>query len=139
MTIEARNKALVEGFFAALSAGETESIVAAYADDGAVWTSGRTLISGTAGKTQIHASCGQIFEAFPEGLAFTIRGMTAEGEKVAVEAESRGRHVSGAIYNNLYHFLFEFRDGLIVMLKEYMDTEMVTDILCAGQRPATRH
>ena len=34
-----------------------------------------------------------------------------------------------------YHFLFRFKDGLIVELKEYMDTERVTDILCGGQRP----
>jgi len=26
--------------------------------------------------------------------------MTAEGERVAVEAESRGMHVSGKLYNN---------------------------------------
>ena len=139
MTVESRNKALVERFFAALSAGDTAHIVAAYAEDGAVWTSGRTLISGTFGKQQIRESSGRIFDAFPDGLEFTIHGMTAEGERVAVEAETRGRHVSGAIYNNLYHFLFEFRDGLLVRLKEYMDTELVTEILCAGQRPATRH
>ncbi len=139
MTVESRNKALVERFFEALNAGDTAHIVAAYAEDGVVWTSGRTLISGTFGKQQIRDSSGRIFDAFPEGLVFTIHAMTAEGEKVAVEAESRGRHASGAIYNNLYHFLFEFRDGMLVKLKEYMDTELVTEILCAGQRPATRH
>jgi ketosteroid isomerase-like protein len=54
---------------------------------------------------------------------------------VAVEAESQGEHVSGKLYTNQYHFLFEFRDGLVVCLKEYMDTERVTDILCGGHRP----
>jgi hypothetical protein len=61
--------------------------------------------------------------------------MTAEGERVAVEAESKGEHVSGQLYNNLYHFLFEFRDGELLKLKEYMDTERVTDVLCGGARP----
>ena len=59
-----------------------------------------------------------------------------EGDAVAVEARSRGMHVSGREYSNEYHFLFRFRDGLIVRLKEYMDTERVTDVLCGGQRPA---
>ena len=54
---------------------------------------------------------------------------------MAVEAESRGEHASGVIYANQYHFLFEFRDGKVRLLKEYMDTERVTDILCGGQRP----
>jgi hypothetical protein len=101
-----------------------------------VWTSGQTLISGTFDKAQIQAASGGIFAAFPQGLRFTVNGMVAEGEKVAVEAESRGLHASGRIYTNQYHFLFEFRDGMLVMLKEYMDTERVTDVLCGGQRPA---
>lgn len=37
-------------------------------------------------------------------------------------------------YQNQYHFLFRFRDGELVTLKEYMDTERVTDVLCGGQR-----
>jgi ketosteroid isomerase-like protein len=61
--------------------------------------------------------------------------MIAEGERVAVEAESLGNHASGQVYNNLYHFLFEFQDGQLLRLKEYMDTERVTDVLCGGARP----
>lgn len=134
---ESRNKALVEAFFAAMNAGDSGAIVDAYAEDGAVWTSGRTLISGTFSKAQIREASGRIFEAFPRGIRFTILAMTAEGERVAVEAESCGEHVSGKLYTNQYHFLFEFRDGFVVRLKEYMDTERVTDILCGGLRPQT--
>jgi hypothetical protein len=133
---EAENKARVERFFAALNAGDAPAIADSYAADGRVWTSGQTLISGTFDKAQIQAASGGIFAAFPQGLRFTVNGMVAEGEKVAVEAESRGLHASGRIYTNQYHFLFEFRDGMLVMLKEYMDTERVTDVLCGGQRPA---
>ena len=31
--------------------------------------------------------------------------------------------------------LFTLRDGKVVQLKEYMDTELATDVLCGGQRP----
>lgn len=133
---EADNKARVERFFVALNAGDAQAIADAYASDGRVWTSGRTLISGTFDKAQIQAASSGIFAAFPQGLQFTVNGMIAEGEKVAVEAESRGMHASGQVYTNQYHFLFEFRDGLLVTLKEYMDTERVTDVLCGGRRPA---
>lgn len=136
MGTEDRNKVLVERFFAAMNAGDSPAIVDAYAEDGAVWTSGGTLISGTFSKAQIREASGRIFEAFPRGIAFSILAMTAEGERVAVEAESQGEHVSGKRYTNQYHFLFEFRDGLVLRLKEYMDTERVSDILCGGQRPA---
>jgi uncharacterized protein len=136
MTLEEHNKKLVQEFFGLLNRGDVAGIVAAYAVDGQLQTMGRTLISGRFTRAQIEAAAGQIYEAFPDGLTFSIEAMTAEGERVAVEANSRGRHVSGAIYSNEYHFLFVFRGGRLMLLREYMDTERVTDILCGGQRPA---
>jgi ketosteroid isomerase-like protein len=129
------NKQFVRDFFTALSAGDVEQIVAAYAEDGELHTMGNTLISGVASRDDIAAAAGGIYEVFPHGLNFTIKDMVAEGDKVAVEAESEGEHVSGQTYANQYHFLFEIRDGKLVCLKEYMDTELVTDVLCGGQRP----
>jgi len=136
MTLEQRNKERVREFFATLNRGDVAAIVAAYAPDGYLLTMGHTLISGRFGREQIAAAAGQIYQVFPQGLEFTIDAMTAEGERVAVEAHSSGRHVSGALYSNQYHFLFVWRDGTLAVLKEYMDTERVTDVLCGGQRPA---
>jgi len=133
--IEKNNKKRVEAFFAAMNSSDSAAIVAAYADDGFVQTMGHTLISGKFTKAQITAAAGAIFESFPQGIRFTISAMTAEAERVAVEAESDGMHISGKRYQNEYHFLFQFRNGELVTLKEYMDTERVTDVLCGGQRP----
>jgi uncharacterized protein (TIGR02246 family) len=135
MSLEADNKQRVSAFFAALNQGDVEAIAGAYADDGYCLTMGNTLISGKSGKTRIRESAALIFQAFPQGLRFTVDAMTAEGGRVAVEAHSEGMHASGQRYTNQYHFLFEFHDGRLAVLKEYMDTERVTDILCGGQRP----
>ncbi len=135
MSIETRNKQLVRDFFALLNRGDVAGIVAAYATEGRLRTMGHTLISGTFTRAQIEAAAGGIYQAFPQGLTFTIDAMTAEGERVAVEAHSHGPHVSGVTYSNEYHFLFVFRDGQLLELREYMDTERVTDILCGGVRP----
>jgi hypothetical protein len=129
------NKAIVTRFFDAMNRGDVEFIVDTYAPDGYLQTMGNTLISGIFSREQIAASAGGIFEVFPEGLKFEALSIIAEGDKVAVEATSEGKHVSGKIYTNEYHFLFEFRAGKLLRLKEYMDTERVTDILCSGQRP----
>jgi len=137
VTVEERNKKLVQEFFELLNRGDVAGIVAAYAADGQLQTMGRTLISGRFTRAQIEAAAGQIYQAFPQGLGFSIDAMTAEGERVAVEAHSEGRHASGVTYSNEYHFLFVFREGRIELLREYMDTERVTDILCGGQRPVT--
>lgn len=133
------NKTLVRQFFDALNRGDVAHIVDTYAPDGSVRTMGHTLISGTFSREQVAAAAGGIFDVFPQGLSFHILDMVAEGEKVAVEATSEGLHVSGKIYSNEYHFLFKFRKGKLLHLKEYMDTERVTDVLCGGQRPSASH
>jgi ketosteroid isomerase-like protein len=129
------NKTIVTHFFDALNRGDVAFIVDAYAADGCVQTMGNTLISGVFSREQVAASAGGIFEVFPNGLTFTILNMVGEGDKVAVEATSVGEHISGQTYSNEYHFLFEFQSGKLIRLKEYMDTERVTDVLCGGQRP----
>jgi ketosteroid isomerase-like protein len=129
------NKATVTHFFEALNKGDVDTIVNTYAQDGCVQTMGGTLISGIFSREQVAASAGSIFDVFPAGLTFKVLDQVAEGNKVAVEATSNGEHISGQTYSNEYHFLFEFRDGKLLKLKEYMDTEQVTDVLCSGQRP----
>jgi len=128
------NKKLATDFFAAMNRGDTPAILDAYADDGHLITMGNTLVSGTYSKADIKAAAATVLGMFPEGVRFTVHGMIAEGNLVAVEAESLGRHVSGAMYNNKYHFLMRFRDGKLLEFKEYMDTEHCTDVLCGGKR-----
>lgn len=133
-----RNKRAVEAFFDAMNRNDVAAIVSSYAAEGFVHTMGNTLISGRRDRAEIADFAGGVLQVFPEGLVFTIRQMTAEENRVAVEAESHGRHASGRVYSNQYHFLFTLRDGKVLALKEYMDTEMVTDILCSGQRPPAK-
>ncbi len=133
MSIE-ENKATVSAFLDAMSRGDTEYIINAYADDGMLWTMGNTLISGQYDKVAVKQFADSIYEAFPDGLVFAVHGMVAEDDKVAVEATSRGEHGSGVIYSNDYHFLFTLRDGKILQMKEYMDTELATDVLLGGQK-----
>jgi ketosteroid isomerase-like protein len=55
-------------------------------------------------------------------LAFNLRGMIAEGDRVAVQADSYGEMLNGKIYDNAYHFIFAFADGLIREVLEYCCT-----------------
>src|SRR3546814_1734508 len=80
-----RNKQLARDFFDALNRGDVPAILDAYADDGYCLTMGNTLISGQFGKAQIAQAAGRIFEVFPNGINFTIKAMTAEDDRVAVE------------------------------------------------------
>ena len=131
------NKQFVDNFFAALNRGDVEHIVNSYHEEGSLQTMGNTLISGTYTREQVAESAGGIFDVFPNGLKFVITGLVVDEHKAAVEATSEGEHISGETYSNEYHFLFIFKDNKLLRLKEYMDTERVTDILCGGQRPET--
>jgi ketosteroid isomerase-like protein len=132
-----RNKELARELVGAMNRADTQWFLDNYADDVLVWTMGNTVISGKYSKDQVAGFADSIFDAFPEGISFTIHGMVAEGDTVAMETESLGEHVSGKRYNNFYHMLVKFRNGKITLLKEYLDTELVTDILAGGQRPGT--
>lgn len=65
----------------------------------------------------------------PKGMRVTPTGLTAEGDRVAVEAESSGETATGRTYNNQYHFLFEVRDGKIQAAREYLDTLYAKEVL----------
>lgn len=130
-----RNVAAVTAFIDAMNRGDVAAIVEAYAEDGVLTTMGHTLISGTFDKATVTAAAGSIFEVFPQGIVFEVHRMTAQEDRVAVEASSRGMHISGREYRNHYHFLARLRDGKLIEWKEYCDTEAITEILCGGQRP----
>ena len=61
-----------------------------------------------------------------------VIGSTAEGERVALELEGRFEFPDGKVYQNCYHHLFVIRDGIIVCVKEYMDT--AATIAAFGER-----
>ena len=123
------NKKFAKTFLDALSRGDWQFVEDAYAEDVVIWTAGSMPFSGTHSKDGLSDVKAWLTGAFPEGLKFTVKAMTAEGERVAIEAESYGKHISGKIYNNLYHFLMVIRDGKVSELKEYMDTMHANEVL----------
>jgi ketosteroid isomerase-like protein len=127
----AANKALALDLFDAIERADVAKLDALYAPDFEIWTAGELPISGTRTRAQALEGMRMIAELFPGGLDFTIVAMTAEGDRVAIEAESEGVHVSGKPYHNRYHFLIVVRDGKIVRFKEYMDTLHAAEVLLA--------
>ena len=52
----------------------------------------------------------------------TVTGMTAEGDRVAVEYQGNTPLKRGGSYANTYHSLFVVRNGRIASGREYYDT-----------------
>ena len=129
------NKAIVRTFFERLSAGEAAGVLALYDDAFTCWTAGDLPFSGTHPRAAVGAMIEGVTAVFPGGWSFTVRALTAEGERVAAEAECVGRHVSGRTYHQRYHFLFVVRDGKIRELREYFDTKHADEVLCSAPAP----
>ena len=129
------NKAVARKFFDRLQAGDAEGLLSIYADDFTCWTAGSLPFSGTHPRDEVAAMVTGVAGVFPKGWKFAVRGMTAEGDRVAVEAECLGEHVSGKTYAQRYHFLFVIRDGKIHEMREYFDTMHANDVLCSAPAP----
>jgi ketosteroid isomerase-like protein len=131
MSAEA-NKNVVLSFLETMSASKFDAALALMADSATVWIAGKpdeTALARTMTKAQFAERLQWLVSAMPQGLRITPKGLTAEGDRVAVEAESHGEMASGKLYNNLYHFLFEVRGGKIQAMREYRDTLHAKEVL----------
>jgi ketosteroid isomerase-like protein len=125
------NKRIILGFFENMSAGNGEAVLGALADSATWWVAGNFALSGTKTKAQFAELIGALGSKIDGGLRVTPKGITAEGDRVAVEAESYAKMKNGKTYQNQYHFLFVVRDGKIQQVKEYLDTTHANEVLCS--------
>jgi ketosteroid isomerase-like protein len=127
---ETANKALVLDWVDALAKGDVERIVAKYHADLVYTVIGSWPLAGTFGREYMAANAKDVFVVFPDGLEFRAHKLAADGEWVALDMESRGRHVSGKLYNNRYTYWIQIRDGKFLRLEEHLDTQHAIDVLC---------
>ena len=123
------NKQLVRKLFEGMNTGDIHKYLALLPDDYTHTIPGKSAFAATWNKAQMAEVLEGTGMMFPKGLKMTIKGMIAEGDKVAVEAESYAEMADGKVYNNEYHFLFEVRDGKIQAAREYMCTAHVLEVL----------
>ncbi|MDH4609267.1 nuclear transport factor 2 family protein [Pseudomonas sp. BN102] len=119
-----RNKELVRHFLRVFSSGDVTDILDCLDDECTWWISGNIPgISGSYSKQQMGELLAGIVTVYKQGaLPITPGGMTAEGNRVAVEAESCSELNNGRVFKNTYHFLFETDGKRITGIREYSDT-----------------
>lgn len=132
-TVEESNKALVAEFMEVFSAGDVKNVLSYLSETATWWVGGNVEgISGTKNKTEFGEMLGGLSQFTKTGaIRLTPLAWTAEGERVAVETESYSELSNGRVYNNLYHFVFEVRDGKIQRIKEFLDTEHTRAVFLA--------
>lgn len=122
------NKILVTRFWEAFSESRFDDALAMLTDDATWWVAGKTDISGTYSKAEFAELVGQIGSSAPQGIRVSLTQLTAEDDRVSIEAKSYGEINNGKTYCNDYHFMMVCRDGKIAAVREYLDTEHVTEV-----------
>ncbi len=122
------NKALVNKFLAAFSDSRFTDALESMDEQGTWWVAGSTDISGTYTKQEFLDLASSVAGGTKAGIRLTPTGITAEGNRVAVEAVSDGETMDGKSYQNQYHFLFEFKNGKFIAVREYMDPMHVREV-----------
>jgi uncharacterized protein len=124
------NKKIVLGFFENMNAGNGGAVLDALADSATWLVPGDFALSGAKTKAQFAELLGELGSKIDGALRITPTGVTAEGDRVALEAESYAKMKNGKTYQNKYHFLFVVRDGKIQQVREYLDTMHANEVLC---------
>lgn len=131
MSIEA-NKQLVLKFLGHYAAGRYDAALDMLAEDCSWWLPGHPEefpAAGSVDKGTVKRRLAANLKLLPHGLEISTGAITAEDDRVAIEAESKATLVNGRLYHNRYHFLFVIRDGQFVLVKEYLDTLHSKEVL----------
>lgn len=125
------NKDIITAIFAETAKGNGRPYVDAMADDCTWRTIGTGSWSGIfKGKAAILKDLlGPLREAFDGRNTCIPSRIFADGDHVIVQANGRNRTKSGKAYENDYCFVIRMRDGQMVEIEEYCDTQLVEDVL----------
>ncbi|KAF1311069.1 Hypothetical protein BLX42_10770 [Pseudomonas sp. SG-MS2] len=111
------NRLLALEYLARIEAGNLSAALELASDDAVFWLPN----TGDMDKAAFSNFLGAVLPVI-HTMKFTVRGVTEEGERVAVEVDGRAELSNKRIYANHYHFLFIIRDGLLQQVKEFTDT-----------------
>ena len=125
------NKDVITVIFAETAKGNGRPYIEAIADD-AVWIGrGHNSWSGVyRGKEAILSDLLGPLSKLLDGRNTCIpTRIHADGDFVIVEAKGQNQLKDGRRYDNEYCFVIKMRDGKMIEITEYLDTELVSDRL----------
>jgi ketosteroid isomerase-like protein len=120
------SRTLIERYVAAVEQRDMETVRELFAEDATWWLGGELPLSGTwRGRDAILGDfLGSIPRLYdPDSISLEITSLIADGGLVALEWTSRAVTAAGEDYENRCAGVFTVRDGRIVAVREYMDTQ----------------
>jgi len=130
MTTAEENKRLVREAFRPWEAGNSRPFFDLIADD-VVWTViGSTPASGVFHSKQelVDKAFGPLLERLDGPLETRFIDVAADGDKVFLRFESSGVAKTGLHYEQAYCFAMVMKDGRIVEIVAYVDTDLLARV-----------
>jgi uncharacterized protein len=129
MTLQS-NKQVVCEFFARFSNGDVTGVLDLMTED-ATWRipgkPGSAPMVGVRSKPQMARVFQGMIDRLKNGVEMTVKTLTAEDDRVAVELESHALLQNDRVYANEYHLLMTIYDGKVREVHEYYDTQHVLE------------
>ena len=127
------NKAVVRSWFDAVNRGDEAAILATTAEDFTFMTMARQpeWLLYEWDRVQFSKVPSSMSAVLTAPIQLKIVAMTAEGDRVAVEAETDSKMLNGKRYNNAYHFVFKLRDGKFTEVREYSCSHLAQSCFAA--------
>ncbi len=135
----AENKQLVRDAFEHMAAGNGQPFMDLLADDVRWTVIGSSAWSRTyAGKREIVDELMRpLFSQFAGQYRAQASTIVAEDDVVVVEAAGEVMTKAGRTYNQTYCYVLHLAEGRIRELTEYLDTDLVNQVLAApGEEPS---
>ena len=118
-----------------MSQGRIAPLIAAMAEDVTWEWMGVSQWSRTfeGKKSVVDKLFGGATETLDPSSRIEVRRIHADGDSVVVEHTGRNQLPDGRRYDNNYCWVFRFQNGLIQEVREYMDTQLVTETFGADE------
>ena len=128
-----KNTEVARDFFRVFSTGNVANILALMRDDATYWVSGSVQgFSGVKTKAQLAEVLAGVGDLYVGGaLVLTPSTTIAEGDLVFAEASGRAELKNGRVYKPHTAWVFRVEHGLIVELKEFIDTKHSYEVFLA--------
>ena len=125
------NKELLRRIYAALADGDSRPFLESLADDFRWVITGSNRWSRTyEGKHAVMTELVAVLRSKLEGrMRVSAERLIAEGDHVVVQARGHNVTRTGVPYENSYCNIFTLRDGKIVEMVEYMDSDLALRVL----------
>jgi ketosteroid isomerase-like protein len=124
-----RNKQIALQFMEAMGTNDPEKAEACLAPDAIAVAKGFGSFSGVRRRETMVGAIEAFKQMIPSGLRFTIHSVTAEGERVVIEAEGNAITAEDKPYRNQYCMVMTFENGKIKRVNEYFCNVLADEVL----------